>query len=126
MSSPVFVVHGAKQLRKTFKQAGQDLTDLKDVNQRTGDLVAGVARMRAPVRTGTLVASIRPAAAASRVRIRAGSAKVRWAQPIHWGWPARHIRPNPFITEAATSTESTWVGFYFAELQAIIDKVDGA
>jgi hypothetical protein len=122
----VFEVRGAKELRRTLKQAGDDLKDLKDVNRRVGDLVAGAARPHAPVRSGALAGSIRPAAAAAKVTIRAGSAKLRYAGPIHWGWPAHHIRANPFLSDAATRTEDTWVGYYFDELQTIVNKVDGA
>ena len=123
--SGLYVVDGAKELRKTLKQAGDDLKDLKEVNRRVGALIATAARTTAPVRTGALSASIRPAAAAAKVRIRAGSAKVPYAKPIHWGWPARHIRANPFLSDAATRTEETWVGYYFDELQAILNKVEG-
>jgi hypothetical protein len=126
VSPAVFEVHGAKELRRTLKQAGEDLADLKDVNKRVGELVASAARPRVPVRSGALAASIRPAAAAAKVTIRAGSAKLPYAGPVHWGWPAHHITANPFLSDAATRTEETWVGFYFDELQAVVNKVEGA
>jgi hypothetical protein len=122
----VYAVHGAKELRRTMKQAGDDLKDLKDVNRRVGELVASAARTRAPVRSGALAASIRPAAAAAKVTIRAGSKKVPYAGPIHWGWSAHGITANPFLSDAATRTEETWVEYYFEELQAIVNKVEGA
>jgi hypothetical protein len=122
----LYEVHGAKELRRTLKQAGDDLKDLKDVNRRVGDLVAGAARPHAPVRSGALAASLRPSAAAAKVTIRAGSAKVPYAGAVHWGWPAHHITANPFLSEAATRTEDTWVGYYFEELQVILGKVEGA
>ncbi|MGY4645887.1 hypothetical protein [Cellulomonas sp. URHB0016] len=126
MSSPVFVVHGGRELRRTFKEAGQDLSDLKAVNKRVGDVIADAARSRAPIRTGRLAASLRPAAAAAKVTVRAGGSSLRYAGPIHWGWPAHHIAANPFISEAATSTEPTWLELYFRELQDIVDGVKGA
>ena len=122
----VYEVRGAKELRRSLKQAGEDLADLKQVNKRVGDLVIGAARPRVPIRSGALAASLRPAAAAAKVTIRAGSARVPYAGPIHWGWPGHHISANPFLSDAATSTEETWVGYYFDELQAVVNKVEGA
>jgi hypothetical protein len=122
----VYEVHGAKELRKTLRQAGEDMSDLKAVNKRVGDLVIGAARPLVPVRSGALAASLRPAAAAAKVTVRAGSARLPYAGPVHWGFPARNIRANPFLSDAATRTEETWVGYYFDELQAVINRVDGA
>jgi hypothetical protein len=122
----VYEVTGAKELRRTLKQAGEDLGDLKDVNRRVGDLVISAARPHIPIRSGALAGSVRAASAAAKVTIRAGSARLPYAGPIHWGWPAHHIRPNPFLSDAATRTEDTWVGYYFDELQAVINKVEGA
>jgi hypothetical protein len=122
----VYQVTGAKELRRTLKQAGADMGDLKAVNRRVGELVADAARPRVPVRSGRLVASIRPAAAAAKVTIRAGSARLPYAGPIHWGWPKHHITANPFLSDAAIRTEDTWVGYYFDELQAVVDGVKGA
>lgn len=126
MSDAVFVVHGADQLRRSLKRAGDDLSDLKAVNKRVGDLVVSAARPRAPVRSGRLAGSLRPAAAAAKVTVRAGGSNLRYAGPIHWGWPARGIRPNPFLADAAKATEAQWLDLYFAELQHIVNNVEGA
>lgn len=122
----VYQVTGARELRRALKAAGDDLKDLKDVNKRVGDLVAGAARPRTPVRSGRLVGSLRPAAAAAAVRVRAGGASLRYAGPIHWGWPAHHIVGRPFLADAATSTEPEWVDLYFREVQDVVNKVGAA
>lgn len=123
MTGPVFVVHGGRELSRTMKQAAQDLADLKTVNKRVGELVAGAARSHVPVRSGRLVGSLRHAAAASAVTI---GSSLRYAGPIHWGWPAHHIAADPFLSDAATSTEDVWVGYYFEEVQTIVNRVEGA
>lgn len=122
----MFQVSGAAELRRTLKRAGDDLADLKAVNKRVGDVVATAARPRAPVRSGRLVGSLRPAAAAAKVTVRAGGSTLRYAGPIHWGWPAHHIQGQPFLVDAAKNTEGQWVDLYFAELQHIVNKVEGA
>jgi hypothetical protein len=126
VTGSIYQVDGARELRRTLKAAGDNLADLKAVNKRVGDLVVGAARPRVPVRSGRLVGSLRPAAAAAKVTIRAGSAGLRYAGPIHWGWPAHHIAANPFLSDAATTTEDTWVGYYFDELQRLVGDVKGA
>jgi hypothetical protein len=118
-------VVGAKELRKTLKRAGDDLGDLKGVNQAVGNMVVHTAVGMAPRRSGALAGSIRAARAATSITIRAGSARVPYAGPIHWGWPARNIEANPFLSNAATSTESAWVALYEDELNKIIDRIEG-
>lgn len=125
-SAPVVEVRGAKELRKSLKRAGDDLGDLKDVHQAVGNLVVSTASGMAPRRSGALAGSIRAARAAAGVTIRAGSARIPYAGPIHWGWPARNIAANPFLSNAATSTETAWVALYEDELNKIIDRVEGA
>jgi hypothetical protein len=118
-------VRGSKELRKTLKAAGDDLSELKDVHEAVGALVARVAKSLAPVRSGQLAGSVRAARLAGGVSVRAGSARVPYSNPIHWGWPKRNIAANPFISNAALQTEPQWVALYEAELEKIIQKVEG-
>src|SRR4051812_30386364 len=104
-------VEGARQMRKSLKAAGEDLSDLKEASYQTGLLIASAAAARAPVASGRLAATIRPARSVSGVTIRAGSASVRYAGPTHWGWPARNLRARPFLSEAAQETEERWLDF---------------
>jgi hypothetical protein len=109
-----------------MKRAGIDLSDLKAANERVGELVARAAAPRGPLRTGKLTATLRAAKAAGRARVLAGSAAVPYAGPIHWGWEARHIAPQPFIADAARSTESAWLGEYESAIADVIRKVESA
>ncbi|AEV51845.1 hypothetical protein RoPhRRH1_gp11 [Rhodococcus phage RRH1] len=45
---------------------------------------------------------------------------------IHWGWPQRNIAAQPFLSEAAQATESTWSELYWDELQRLIESIEGA
>lgn len=124
MSSRVHLeVDGTRQLRKSLKAAGDDLSDLKDVNQAVATIVANAGRGRAPVRTGALAGSLKPSRAATKASIRS---RLAYAGPVHWGWPARNISPNPFLSDAAVQTESEWLGLFEAELDRIVAKVSGA
>jgi hypothetical protein len=118
-------VDGARELRRTLKQAGDDLNDLKDVHAAVGRLVAERAQATAPRRSGKLAASVRANRAASGSAIVAGRASVPYAGPIHWGWRRRRIEPNPWISEAAQATEPQWVAVYTDGVQAVMDNVNG-
>lgn len=118
-------VQGARELRRTLKAAGEDLSDLKAVHQAVGALVGGVAAGMAPRKTGALAAGIRSARLAAGVAIRAGSAGVPYAAPIHWGWPKRNIEASLFMTRAAQESEPQWTALYWDELNKIIDRVKG-
>jgi hypothetical protein len=114
-----YQVTGADTLTRTLHDAADELADLSAANARAGDTVLGAARGRAPKRSGALAGSLFPVATPGGVRI---GARVVYAGPVHWGWPARSIAANPFLSEAATGTESTWIGFYE---QAVADAIGG-
>lgn len=123
-------VEGARQLRRTLKQAGADMADLKAINRHAAAVVLPVAASNAPVRTGALAKSVRVGATASAGVVRAGNnrktaAGVPYGGVIHWGWPARGIRANTFITDAARATEPVWVELYVREMNDAIQKVKG-
>lgn len=118
-------VQGARELRKTMKAAGEDLGDLKDAHARAGAIAGTRARSDAPRVTGTLGASVRWSGAAGSATIRAGSASVPYAGPIHFGWRARGIAPQPFITEAAQATEPEWTAEYQEAVEKILARIRG-
>lgn len=97
MPPPIVQVDGLRQTVRALEQAGASLNDLKDVMAgiaaEARDLAAGFA----PVRSGKLRASIRGNRAKGKAVVNAGSARVRYAGPINYGWPKRGIRPNGFL-----------------------------
>lgn len=125
-NAPVVEVEGARELRRTLKRAGDNLADLKAVHAQVGQVVADAARPRTPTLTGRLAGSIRPARLAAGAVVRAGAASIPYGGPIHWGWPARNIEAQPFLSDAATSTEPEWVALYETEVNRIIEEVEGA
>jgi hypothetical protein len=125
MPAPIVKVDGLPRLRRALREAGESMADLKQANAATAALVASTAAARAPRRSGRLAASVRGNRAAGKASVLAGGAAVPYAGPIHWGWPARGIAAQPFASEAATSTESSWLPLYAAELQRIADKAGG-
>lgn len=126
---PVSVqLQGGRTLRRTLKEAGVGLEDLKDAHAAVARTVVDSARPWVPVgATGALVASLRGSRqqAAAVVSV-GGKGGVRYAGPIHWGWPKRHIKARPFIWIAAHKSEDQWVAVYLAALEKIIDGIEGA
>lgn len=119
-------VEGARQLRASLKKAGQDLENLKIAHALVANRVSGVAGQMAPKRTGRLAASVRGSGTNTAAVVRAGFASVPYAGPIHWGWPARNIKAQPFLSEAATETQSAWLPIYEQAVEAAIQQVKGA
>lgn len=93
-------VEGLRELNRAFTKAGGDVEDLKDVNAGISDLIATTARTEAPRLTGATQASVKGNRAKGKAVVKAGGARVPWAAPIHWGWPARNIEPDMFLSEA--------------------------
>jgi hypothetical protein len=123
MPRPQVEVRGGKRLRATLRAAGDDLSDLRAAHGQVAVLVAGLASP--PRRSGRLASTVRPSGTKTAAIVRAGFAAVLYAGPIHWGWPARNITAQPFLSDAATSSEPIWLPIYFADLERIIDKVEG-
>lgn len=118
-------VDGARRLRTTLKAAGSDLSDLKAANRRAAETVLPVARSIAPIKDGDLRATLRPAATARAGIVRAGFKRVPYAGVIHWGWPKKNIKSQPYLTTAAQITEPFWVEAYEQDLREAILKVKG-
>lgn len=120
-------VIGGRNLRRTLAKAGIDLAELKATNAKVAGIVATRGRGMAPVGpTGRLAGSVRPSGTKTQAVVRAGFARVPYAGPIHWGWPKRNIEAQPFLSEAATSTEATWQDVYMTFIEKVINQVEGA
>jgi hypothetical protein len=124
-AAPVVRVEGARELRRTLKAAGNDLEDLKKVNATIARYVALRAAAMAPRRSGRLAGSVRGNQAKTMAAVRAGGARVPYANVIHWGWPRHHIASQPFLVDAAHITEPTWTRYYLREVERILSHVHG-
>lgn len=137
-------IEGGRDLRRALRTAVGDLDDLKDAHAKVARVVAEAAQAAAPVRTGKLAGSIRPNAGQRYARVSVGNNRttasgIRYAGPIHWGWPTgspklpaalRQVRgrewfiaPNPFVTDAAERTEPIWTRIYAEALDDIVDQI---
>ena len=108
-----------------MKRMGADLKDLTRVNKAAAEIVAEAARRRVPVgETKRLQKSIRAGATTKRGTVSAGSRLVEYAGPIHFGWPARNIDPNPFIYDALDERKGEVVSKYEQRVSDLVKKLD--
>jgi len=119
-------VEGLTNLRRTLRDAGQDVQELTRANDAAAAIVATAGRPRTPIRTGRLMATVKGRGLATRAVVSAGSPKrVPYANPIHWGWPDRNITWQPWLSDTARATEPVWLTAYSADVQRIANNVKG-
>lgn len=122
-------VHGARELRRSLRKAGADMKQMREVNKAAGEIVGRASHQRAPVSTlgkkQHLRDTIRVFATQTRARIRLGAKAVPYAAPIHWGWPKRGIKANPWVSEAAQNTEPAWLRLYEHHVNKILNQIEG-
>jgi hypothetical protein len=118
-------VDGLGRLRRELRKLPEQTSDLKDANARVSQLVAAEAAGRAPQRTGRLAGSVRGNRAVGRATVSAGGAALPYGGPVHYGWPAHGIEPQPFISEAAEDTEPVWLPIYESDVERIVDAFGG-
>jgi hypothetical protein len=122
---PTVQVKGVRQLSKDLREFEGGVAELKDANEKAGKIVVAEAQRRAPRISGRLARSVKATRAAHRVKITGGGARVPYGPVIHWGWPQRNIRPQPFVTAAAYDTQPDWLDEYRREITRLAAKVKG-
>jgi hypothetical protein len=87
----------------------------------SGQSVLRESQTLVPVRTGALRNSIKLSATNKGIVIKAGNeGKVPYANPIHWGWFKRNIKPQPFFTKALGYTRQEIYDNYYKEVDNLI------
>jgi hypothetical protein len=110
-------VRGLAEAQRDLRKTDQELAgEIRKGLKGAAEVVAAGARVRAPHRSGRLAASIKPSATNRAVAIRSS---LVYAQPIHWGWPKRNIKPNRFIERAADATSDEAM----AQLETSLDRL---
>jgi hypothetical protein len=103
-------VPGLSRFRADLARVRRDAADTRGPDVEAAGLVAAAISVRAPRRTGRLARSVR-----SGARTPTGSQVVVTAVyggVIEGGWPARNIRPQPYVAPAVEATEPQFLGVY--------------
>jgi HK97 gp10 family phage protein len=124
MAEPAGIkVKGYKQAIKALQAIGVPAAEIKAAGSQAGELVANQARALAPVRSGALRNSIRVSKALNRVSVSAGNNRsIPYANPIHWGWFRRNIKPQPFFVKALGITRDEVYRNYYRSLDKLIQS----
>lgn len=114
-------VEGLKELQRALRRAkDEDLKKaLKSSNKAAAQDVADEAQNIVPVKSGKLLESIKAGVELKSGYVKAGSGRVEYAGPIHFGWRSRNIEPNPFLYDALDNRREA----IFAEYERDIDKI---
>ena len=117
-------IEGYTEVRKGLRAIDKDLVkQLKAVNLESAQMVAGTAKGVVPVLTGKLANTIRAAGTNAAAVVRSGNnGSVPYAGPIHFGWPKRHIAPQPFLYNAMDIERAHILTLYEQRLDALIDE----
>lgn len=94
-------VEGGPQLRRAFRKLDDRASDLSELHHDIGELVADKAGDLVPRVSGRLAGTIRATRSKTSAAVLAGGRSlVPYAGPIHFGWRARNIEPQPFLYDA--------------------------
>ncbi len=120
-------VRGFNQAIRSLRELGVPDDEIKRAGSESGELVANEARTLVPVRTGKLRDSIRVSKTLRKVTIQAGNNRktksgIPYANPIHWGWFKRNIKPQPFFVKALGITRDEVFRNYYDQIARLIQK----
>jgi hypothetical protein len=115
-------VKGLRSVTKALQSVGVPNKEITDAAKRSADRVINEAKTLAPVRSGRLRDSIKISATLTKgISIKAGNdSSIPYANPIHWGWFKRNIKPQPFFVKAIGLTRNDVYQDYLRELEALI------
>jgi hypothetical protein len=123
MARPTVEIEGLNKLLRALEKLDEEAKQsFKDVGGRVGKLVAEQARQEVPVRSGALRGSIRAANTGRGAKVRAGSKRVPYAGPIHFGWRGRNIQSNRFLYRAVDKKVDVALEMYLEEVYKIWNR----
>lgn len=125
MATTVVSIRGLSRLAKTMKKAEMDLSQLKDLNRAAAGVVEDAASSATPRVSGALASTLRSTGTNSAGVVRAGRKAVPYAGVIHWGWPAKNIKAQPWLVDAAKRSEPVWLDTYLDGINKILNNIEG-
>lgn len=124
---PGVTIEGLKEFRLALRKLPPEYVKaLREITKAAAEPVAEEARHLVPVGpTGRLKASIRALGQQRGAQVAAGKKSVPYAGPIHWGWPKRHIRAQPFLVRALHKKQKDVILVFEIKTQKLLDRAFG-
>jgi phage gpG-like protein len=111
-------VTGLRDVQRKMNQAASAGEDMRDLMHSLGQIVIQAAQT--PVLTGQLAATLRAGRGKTKAVVRAGyKTRAPYAGVVHYGWPARNIKAQPYLVDALRTSRSQ----VFAALEQGIDQI---
>jgi hypothetical protein len=121
---PAVTIDGGPKLARAFDRMSDRLGDLAATHAAAADPVVATARSLVPIVSGALLDTIRREDITDGSAVIAGSDQVRYAGPIHYGWPDRNIEAQPFLDDAITDEQDAVAAVYDDKVDDIIRTFD--
>jgi hypothetical protein len=119
-------VEGLRDLNKALRAIGIPAKEMNAAAKKSGDAVLRMSQTLVPVRTGRLRNSIKLSSTTKGIVIKAGNDRsVPYANPIHWGWFRRNIKPQPFFIKALGYTRQEVYDDYYRAVDGLIKSKSG-
>ena len=116
-------IQGLAEVNKALRSMSKETRDsMKATHKKAAEIVIQGAKRYVPVVSGKLAASIRDGSTQRMGRVRVGSASVPYAGAIHFGWPARQIKPQPFIYDALDDRRAQVAAVYVKRIDELTVK----
>lgn len=115
-------ITGLSKTIRALSKAGADSESMRDLMHSIGRMVIGNANP--PVRTGRLAGDMRAGRGKTKAVIRVGRASIPYAGVVHYGWPARNIKAQPFYITALQSSQGKALQMLDDGLEDILRKND--
>jgi len=119
MATGAIRFEGMREFRAALKAIDDDFSDLKGVHKDAAEIVARRAAVISPQREGMLRDSVDSKGTKHKGYVRAGGRSAVYAGPIHFGWPARNIKPQPFLYDALDQRRGEVLDQYFYRLKSL-------
>jgi len=122
-------ITGLSEVQRNLRKLSTDALDLNkteflETNKQVAEIVINESKKYVPFLTGALAAAIRNASTKKSAKVRAGNVAVPYAGPIHFGWPARSIKPNTFLYEAIDARKSEVANRYSELVSDLVTNYD--
>jgi len=122
-------IEGLSKVQRQLRKLSSDALDLNkseflETNKKVAEIIIGESKKYVPVLTGALAETVRNVSTKKSAKVRAGNVGVPYAGPIHFGWPSRRIKPNPFFYDAIDRRRSEVASRYADLIDALTSKYD--
>lgn len=122
-SGATVYIEGLNELLKKMRAAEADFSDLRDLNQRVGNIV--ISNAKPPRKSGQVTGTLRAGRGKGKAVVRAGYAKRgAYAGVLHYGDPHKsHFRrAHPFLTDALKASQGQVITEYSTGIDQILSK----